>query len=332
MAYSQAVFDEATAEMAARRLAARTAAASTREAAIAKIPRLAEIERELAGSANEISQAILKGMASGEGVTAAVAAIRDRNLALQQEMAALLRRAGFAQDNFEPRFACPACQDTGYADGRVCACFAKLLKEKAAASLSQMAHMKLTSFDAVDLSLYPDARDASGLSVRERMAGIVAFCRDYAAGFSTASKSLLLFGPTGTGKTHLSRAIARAAAEKGFSVVYGPAPMLLSRLEKEHFGRAAGDSEETLSSCDLLVLDDLGCEFSGSFMQAALYQIINTRLLSGLPTVISTNLDPEQLQQRYGDAIASRLSGEYVPLMFAGRDIRQLLAQRRMKG
>ena len=64
-------------------------------------------------------------------------------------------------------------------------------------------------------------------------------------------------------------------------------------------------------SCDLLILDDLGTEMTTAFVQSALYQIVNGRMLSGRSTIISTNLAPEELGRRYGAPILSRIEGAY---------------------
>ena len=77
-------------------------------------------------------------------------------------------------------------------------------------------------------------------------------------------------------------------------------------------------------SCDLLILDDLGTEMTTSFVQSALYQIVNTRLMKHLDTILNTNLTPDQLGRRYSPQIASRLEGEYQILPFFGEDIRKL--------
>ena len=79
---------------------------------------------------------------------------------------------------------------------------------------------------------------------------------------------------------------------------------------------------------DLLILDDLGTEMTTSFVQSALYQLINGRLLAGKSTVISTNLAPEELGRRYGAPLLSRLEGEYQLLPFVGTDIRRLKRER----
>lgn len=80
--------------------------------------------------------------------------------------------------------------------------------------------------------------------------------------------------------------------------------------------------------CDLLILDDLGTEMTTSFVQSALYEIVNTRLLERRSVILNTNLSPEELARRYGAQIGSRLEGEYQILPFFGRDIRRLKKER----
>ena len=71
-------------------------------------------------------------------------------------------------------------------------------------------------------------------------------------------------------------------------------------------------------------------EFDTPFSRACLYNVINARLLEGRPTVISTNLSFSALQERYGDQIASRISGGFVPLLCVGKDIRQIIRRQSM--
>ena len=84
----------------------------------------------------------------------------------------------------------------------------------------------------------------------------------------------------------------------------------------------------TTGECDLLILDDLGSEFTSPFIQAALYEVVNTRLVEDKHTVISSNLSLDAIRQRYSPQVASRLEGEYLPLGFFGKDIRLLKKQR----
>ncbi|MBQ4613222.1 MAG: ATP-binding protein [Clostridia bacterium] len=327
MAYDPQVIAAARAQLEQRRGQATNRAAAMRARLCEQIPRLKEIEQQLAAAIPAVAHAILTGNSERE-----IARIREENLRLQKEMAELLHKAGYERDNFEPQYTCPHCEDTGYANGRMCACFSQLLKDEACRQLSGLSCMKLTDFDDMQLGYYDDTVDARlGISPREQMQGIITYCREYAAAFTPNAQSLLLQGPTGTGKTHLSLAIAKAVTEQGFGVVYSSVQPLLRKLESEHFGRSEGDSEEQLIACDLLVLDDLGMEFDSPFYRACLYNVINGRLLENKPTIISTNLGFSAIATRYGDQIASRINGGFEPLLCVGKDIRQLRRRRAME-
>ena len=171
-----------------------------------------------------------------------------------------------------------------------------------------------------------------GISPRKNMARILEICRSYAETFSQDSGSLLLTGDPGLGKTFLSAAIARVVSGDGWSVVYDTAGRIFQRFEAQKFGREEGDGAsadvERVLGCDLLILDDLGTEMTTAFVQSALYQIVNTRLLEKRPTILSTNLRVEALHSRYSPQIASRIEGEYQILPFFGEDIRRLKRER----
>ena len=264
MAYDEKVVRAAKQRLEKRRRDAETSAAALRERMCQEIPRLREIEREKAAAIPELTHAILSGNADG-----AVERIQQNNLRLQQEMADILHANGCSFDNFEPRYTCAKCGDTGYANGVVCDCYRRLLQEEACNALSGLSAMRLTDFGSLRLDYYDNVVDPKlGVSPREHMANIIAYCRDYTAAFAPNSDSLLLCGATGLGKTHLCLAIARGVTEQGFGVVYGSVQPLIRRLEAEHFGREQGDSEGQLISCDLLVLDDLGMEFDSPFARA----------------------------------------------------------------
>lgn len=326
MGYSKDVHDAVQAELDRRRLSAQQEASALRTR-MRRLPRVCELETVMANSARRLSTAILRG---GNFETE-FETIKAENLAAQQEIAALLRQAGETVENFEPQYTCKACNDTGYANGKSCACRKALLREVAAQRLCRLTGMKRRSFDELDLSFYSDVPDERlGCSPREHMKSVIDYCRWYADGFDTARPNLLLRGATGTGKTHVSLAIAAAACEREANVIYGTVQSLLHRLEAEHFGRENGQTEAALLDCDLLVLDDLGTEFSSPFYTSALYALINGRLLSGRPTVINTNLDAAAIYEHYGEQIASRLIGMYEPIVFVGSDIRQQKLHRRL--
>ena len=255
--------------------------------------------------------------------------LKEHNQALQRELDGLLQEAGLPKDYLEPRYACPRCSDTGYVDGRMCDCLKKRLRAEAYRSLNTLTPLSLSTFETFSLDYYSEQADASGRSERGAMARVLDICMTYAQNFSLRSSNLILMGGTGLGKTHLSLAIANAAIEKGFGVVYGSVNNIVSKLEREHFGREEEtDTGSLLLDCDLLILDDLGTEFRTAFAVAEIYNIVNTRQMAQRPTIISTNLTMKEIEERYTERFASRILGGYVRLPFCGRDVR---LQKRMR-
>ena len=106
--------------------------------------------------------------------------------------------------------------------------------------------------------------------------------------------------------------------------MYETASRLFSKLEQAKFGGSEESRADAnkYTECDLLILDDLGTEMPGQFVTAALYSLVNDRLMSGKPMVISTNLNVDELGRRYSPQIASRLHGNFTRLTFVGEDIR----------
>ena len=100
----------------------------------------------------------------------------------------------------------------------------------------------------------------------------------------------------------------------------------MDKLESEHFGRLPREDsiKEDVLNCDLLIIDDLGTEFTTQYTTAELYNIINSRILSSLPTIISTNLDLTEIAQTYSQRVASRIIGNSDAMYFCGKDIRQM--------
>ena len=288
-------------------------------------PRLRQIDEELRSTMSRIiSQALRQGRDPG----AAVNRLRAENLSLQAEKKQLLIQMGLPEDALEEKAACSLCGDSGYRGEVVCRCLKQYYIQEQSRELSQMLDLGSQSFDTFSLSWYSnEIPEGRFKSARTQMEQVYNHCAEFAHGFSKKPGNLLLFGAPGLGKTHLSAAIAREVSEKGFSVVYDTAGHVFERFEQQKFGREDGETISTdvsrILTADLLILDDLGTEMTTAFVQSALYQIINTRLMEKRSTIISTNLTPPQIAQRYTPQIASRLEGEYEMLPFVGEDIRK---------
>ena len=298
-----------------------------RRMAFTRQPRLAEIERELRGTMGRI---VTSALQKGTDPLPAIRVLRDENLELQRERAELLTAMGEPIDYLDDKPACPLCGDTGYRKGQVCDCLKKYYAREQLHELSRLLPLGEATFDSFRFDYYDDAVWPDyGTSPRANMERNFDVCRDYAQQFSKGSGNLLLSGGTGLGKTFLSACIARVVSDGGYSVVYDTAGRIFSRFEEAKFrGDAEGDADaKRCQRCDLLIVDDLGTEMTTSFVQSALYQLVNGRLMEGKATIISTNLAPEELGARYGGAVLSRLEGEYEILPFFGEDIRRLKRQ-----
>ena len=290
-----------------------------------RIPELGEIDRRLASLIVELTSSVMGGGRSVEE-------IRAESLELQGRKAELLVEHGWPMDWLDGAWDCPKCRDTGYVEGRACECLLKLYEEQRAKDLSALLKLGSESFETFDLQLYDDdvPDDKTGLTPRQQMEKVFRFCRRYADSFGSGSVNLLFWGGTGLGKTFLSACIARVVSRKGFSVVYETAVDALSAYENQKFrgGETADRAVKKLLSCDLLILDDLGTEMVTDFTRTALYTLINTRLLSGKKTIVSTNLTEAETERLYTPQICSRLWGDYQDLPFVGRDIRLVRKER----
>lgn len=321
MGYGKDVYQAVMEKLNLQRVAAEQESHRRRDDFYAACPRAAEIERMLSHTAVQAAKAVLGSGNSGK----ILAKLKENNLALQEERRQLLASAGLPEDYLQPHYQCPKCEDTGYIDGRMCSCLKEFLRKEAYRRLNDSTPLSLCTFDSFSLSYYPDTSDSPDRpSPRAQIGKILSYCRRYAANFSPDSPSLLMQGGTGLGKTHLSLSIANEAIERGFGVIYGSTQNLASSLEKERFRRDSDDeTNQMLLSCDLLILDDLGTEFSTSFIDAAIYNIVNTRLMSKRPTIISTNLSLREMETRYTERFVSRIIGSYIRLFFYGSDVRQ---------
>ncbi|MBE6732410.1 MAG: ATP-binding protein [Ruminococcaceae bacterium] len=249
---------------------------------------------------------------------------------IQNEMTCLTEKKRSIISKFkipEIVYDCEKCKDTGYIDGRLCSCIKEKIKEIAINELSADMPIKESRFDNFNLNYYQNIDNTEGANPQKRMTAILKLCREYADNFNPkSSKNLLFMGDSGLGKTHLTLAVVSEIIKKGYNVIYGSAYNLFSMIENEHFSSIKGDSYENMLECDLLVIDDLGTEFVTAFTQSVLYGLVNSRILSGRPTIINTNLTMADIEKRYSPRISSRFIGNYTAKKFIGADIRQIKA------
>ncbi|MDD6703590.1 MAG: ATP-binding protein [Clostridiaceae bacterium] len=318
MAYSKETYKKAEQELAQRRSRALAERENHHRIAVETVPEILEAEEKMSRAGLATIKAVGMGAADAKEY---IQKLSEINLEAQAQRRLLLKSNGFPEDWLDVHYTCKKCEDKGFVSGIMCGCFKELLKSIEYEKLCSKLPVGNCRFDNFKLDYYPDG---AGTSPKKRMESVLNYCKAYAADFSRRSPSLLLYGKTGLGKTHISLAIAGNAVEEGYGVIYSSAQNLFNKLEKDKFGKADANTEEAILDCDLLIIDDLGAEFTTQFTVSALYNIVNSRELESKPTIISTNLMPEQLTKAYGERIASRILSNYVMLYFDGSDIRQI--------
>lgn len=308
------IFDKAQAILTNRRMKAVSENEERIREVNDKIPQIREINEVLFNTGKELISIISNGR--GSNITDKIEQLKQYNLGAQAMCRKMLAEHGYPEDYLDIHYNCSKCNDTGYNGSKFCGCFNALCGKLAADQLNKRSQLKPSSFESFSLSYYSGENYTA-------MKNILEYAKQYAATFTLNSKSILMFGQTGLGKTHLSLAIANAVLQKGYSVIYDSAVNILRNIEKEHFSyEHSSEMIDLVMNTDLLILDDIGTEYESSFYNATVYNIINTRLNCGKPSIISTNLDFDGIARRYDKRVMSRIVSMYSCLEFKGEDVR----------
>jgi DNA replication protein DnaC len=283
-----------------------------RQAVYARVPRLAELHRLLDQC---LLSRLKKALDGEEADTAQIKAMVD-------EAYALLTGAGFDAHYLDPIYSCRDCRDTGTRDdARRCDCFKKrVLEDKL--DTARLADSSI-SFEQFDHSIFSCEPIENGKSQRDMMIRIKQLCEQYSDNFPNCNPILLLAGSAGLGKTFVSKCILRRVLERGFTAAYYTAYRLFSVFHKDRIGE-----EEDLSplfEVPLLIIDDLGTEpMTRNVTIEYFFDLINERYVSGLHTIIVTNMGFLEIKQQYGDRIHSRLMDMRLSqkIIFKGSDVR----------
>lgn len=319
MKFSEIIYQKAEGELRNRREQAERLADMRRKEFISKNPELLDIENEMKNAALEVIRSV-----GANGSSVDISTVAARNLGAQKAKKELIKNAGYPEDYLDIPYSCKLCNDSGIYNGKLCQCHLQLLQQLSVGELACSPMLASSTFDTFDIKYYSAIKDRDlGYSPKDYMRGCLAMLKDYAENFTPRSGSFFFSGGTGLGKTHLALAVLNKVTQRGYSVYYTSAGSLIKQMEKERFGRSNESVEEEVFKSDLIIIDDLGAEFSTAFAQAAVNEIINNAILSGKAMIIISNLDVDALEERYGQRVVSRLNSFEV-IDFVGEDIRQL--------
>lgn len=132
----------------------------------------------------------------------------------------------------------------------------------------------------------------------------------------------------GTGKSHLAAAVAHELTACGRLVLFKRLPDLLQDATGEYEARA--ERLQRIRSVDVLIIDDMGKEYTASqraqeYRNSVMFDVLDARYGEGLPTLMTSNYHPDQLQRQrgYNPAIISRIWGLSMMVVLDGDDYRR---------
>ena len=316
MALTAEQFHEIQEILSERRFRAEKEALEKQREVLEKVSGYADLDeklRTLSISAMEKAQ---------EGDVEAIRALRPAIQKIREEKRVLLEKAGFSPEDLEAHYSCTLCRDSGIFEGKKCRCFLKLQGEILYKQSKMGEILERENFSRFQLERFDNTErkaQTGNKTVREYMKDIRDYFYGYCQNYPENQGNFIFTGGTGTGKTFFLHCIAKALLDRGVSVLYFTAEGLFN-----HFSRLMreGIEDEFVEEVDVLLLDDLGTEFSNSFTASRFFNLLNQRILTRKTMMISTNLNFKDLRELYSDRVVSRMMSDYEIIPLYGRDLR----------
>jgi len=210
---------------------------------------------------------------------------------------------------------CPICGGVGYVRrdrpiddpdfGKLEICECQLVKQRQA---SEARLFQISNLDAYANMVF-DTFNLHGLGNNMQTNTTLEVAFNTAQNYSHKLNGwLLIMGDFGCGKTHLAAAVANEVISHNVATLFLTVPDLLDWLRYTYSSKETSYEErfEEIRNIRFLVLDDLGTQNATPWAREKLFQIINFRYIHQLPTVITTNLDMSQIEDRVSSRLQDR--------------------------
>ena len=291
-----------------------------------QIPEIKAIDDEISKVGLKLTKLVLTNPSNKEEI---LLESKNKMSELRSKKEYLLKQYKVPDWYLDVQYTCNICNDRGFLkNGHKCNCLKQEIINDAYKMSNLSRVLDIQNFSTLDTSIFSkDKVEGTNISPYENILEIISIAELFIMHFDKDNgENLLFYGDTGLGKTFMCNCIAKELLDKGYVVIYQTAFKMFEIIEDYKFKNAdshiSKDNYENLFDCDLLIIDDLGTELTNSFTNSELFNIINTRLLSGKKTIISTNLSPMQLGSEYAQRIFSRVFDRFKMVKFIGKDLR----------
>lgn len=201
----------------------------------------------------------------------------------------------------------------------------ELAKEKQLQEQQRIARLKANGLQDASLRQFTFANDTG---INPEMQKAHSYVEHWPEMKATAT-GLLLWGNVGTGKSFFAGCIANALLDQGVPVLMTNFSRILNALT----GMFSDDRNKYIDSLNhysLLIIDDLGMERGTEYALEQVFNVIDARLRSNLPLIVTTNLTLDELKHPADlahERIYSRVLERCIPLKINNQNIRQMKAQ-----
>ena len=228
---------------------------------------------------------------------------------------------------------CPLCGDSGVVFDKAgnlkpCICWKNKQMQKKMQRAQLPPALQNMTFDSFDLSFYP-ANEMPSFTHNTQHSYL-----DYAKNAKTKAEKfakqvlmsgdlsqvqgIMFQGQVGSGKTHLSAAIANKLLVNNIDVLFLVVPDFLDEMRMS-YGSLGEFNEITMmnkaKNAQVLILDDLGMHNFSQWTKNKLFTLINYRLNNQLPMIITTNLNLDELKEIVGERVISRIIAACEPCL-----------------
>lgn len=288
-----------------------------------EIPALNEIESQI----SKLGYEAISGVLSGKEPKDVLNSIKKRTLELTKERKKCLADAGYSSNSLSISFNCPKCKDKGFLDKNIaCDCIKKILAE-VICNYSDLDYSKIRKMQLS--SPFNSNVNSPNIEFKNEIKTIIRVVDSFRQFNKEANNNFYFYGPARSGKTYIAKYIFKLLIESNMIPLYVSSATMLTWLGDEKFNKEKElncfdkTRVELIYKSDVLIIDDLGYEFTKESKNSFLFSVLNSRLENDKATIIILNIPSEKLQEHYSEQIVSRILSYFKQVKFIELSLRK---------